>query len=124
MEWIARRLSPWTAWKLRNQISGSRFPGVYLLAHLETIPDFADPLDRRIIYIGETHSANADLKWRWREFNRCAFGVKDGGHSGGNTYRSKFGGTPNANLHVSALAVALEQPWYSAFILAAERLLI
>jgi hypothetical protein len=58
------------------------------------------------------------------EFQRCAFGTKDGYHSGGNTYRREFGATQQTNLYVSALAIDLEQPWYSAFILSAERLLI
>lgn len=125
MQWIGARLSPWTAWSLRDQINGSNLPGVYLLGHFDTAPGTVDPQDRRIIYVGETHAPNQGLKWRWRAFERCAFGTKAGSHAGGNTYQETFpGATQKADLCVSALPIDLSQPWYSAFILAAERLLI
>jgi hypothetical protein len=124
--WIADRLSPWTLWHQRSEFSplGWMLPGVYLLAHLESLPDTVNPTDERIIYIGETHSVDQGLKWRWRAFQQSAFKLGRGPHAGGNTYHRTFGVSREKELCVSALAVKLEQPWCSAFILAAERLLI
>lgn len=126
-EWIRDRLSPWHKWADRNQINGAELPGIYLLAHFESPPRIVDPTDKRVIYVGITGkkpSSNQALKWRWQQFRQSAFGAKDGPHSGGNTYQKEFGRTHEAKLYVSALAIAREHPWYSAFILAAERLLI
>lgn len=124
LEWISDRLSLWHKWSDRNQINGAELPGVYLLAHLEFPPSTVDPRDERVIYVGETHSSNQGLKWRWQEFQRSAFGPEQSNHAGGNTYRETFGPAHVAELYVSGLAIALEEPWYFAFILAAERLLI
>jgi len=123
-EWISDRLSPWRKWSDRDQVNGAELPGVYLLAHFESLPRSVDPMDKRVIYVGETHSSDQGLKWRWQGFQRSAFGPRPSSHAGGNTYREMFDPTHVANLYVSALPIALEQPWYSAFILAAERLLI
>jgi hypothetical protein len=99
-------------------------PGVYLLGHFESVPDTVDPTDDRIIYIGETHSVDQSLKFRWQAFQQGAFKLGSGPHSGGNTYHKTFGLTREKELCVSALALKLDQPLCSAFILAAERLLI
>ncbi len=124
--WIADRLSPWTLWPRRSEFSplGWMLPGVYLLAHLNSLPRNVDPTDERIVYIGETHAVDQSLKIRWQAFQQGAFKHGKGPHAGGNTYYRMFGVSRERELCVSGLALKLEQPWGSAFILAAERLLI
>jgi hypothetical protein len=124
--WIADGLSPWIQWSRRSEFSplGWMLPGVYLLAHLESLPDTIDPTDERIIYIGETHALDQALKFRWQAFHQGAFKLGNGPHAGGNTYHKTFGASREKELCVSALALKLDPPLRSAFILAAERLLI
>ena len=119
----------------RSKMRG--LPGVYLLAHFESSPRTVDPKDERIIYVGIAGKKDYDkksLKERWKQFHQAAFGnnAGNGPHSGGNTYARTFNPDRaerkaqelSGKLYVSALAIAREPPWYSAFILAAERLLI
>ena len=70
------------------------------------------------------HKPGRTLQDRWYEFDQSAFGKTYGNHAGGNTCRDEFGVARKPDLYVSALPVGLGDPWYSAFILAAERLLI
>jgi hypothetical protein len=82
-------LSPWCPWDARRDISDGhdgfayQYGGVYLLAHFSRPPrnQPADPLDDRIVYIGE----GRHLGRRWYQFERSA---KRGfsGHSGGHSY--------------------------------------
>jgi len=123
LRWIEGRLAPWTAWDHRDGIADSDCPGVYVLAHFATAPQTVDPLCSEVVYIGETHKHGRSLRDRWWEFDRSAFSGKEL-HAGGITYRAEFGPAQKPNLYVSALPVALDKPWYSAFIVAAERLLI
>ena len=84
------RFSPWVPWTERAFIPGSSDHGVYLLAHFgrRTVPKGpASPLDKHIVYIGETHK-QALLK-RWRNFATSAKrGAK--GHAGGRTYYRRY----------------------------------
>jgi len=122
--WIEGRSSPWTAWKDRGEIAENDRPGIYVLAHFFAAPRTVDPICSEVVYIGEAHKAGRSLRDRWREFDQSAFGKAYGNHAGGNTYRDEFGATQTLNLHVSALPIAVAESWYSAFILAAERLLV
>lgn len=93
--------SPWTAWESRAAIRGANQPGVYLLAHLPSIPrGSASPLEPRIVYIGETHRQT--LLARWRAFARSA---KTGrfSHAGGRSYHARFKGLC-PDLYVAAFA--------------------
>jgi len=81
--------SPWTPWEERNLLKNAHLPGVYLLLHREGgPPSRVVPLDRDIIYIGET--TDGSLVGRWQQFNRAAFQGRHG-HSGGLRYRETFG---------------------------------
>jgi len=93
--------SHWVRWAERTSLKDIHSPGVYLLAHLDTVPiGPADPQAEQIIYIGETCD---NLRDRWWQFNYSAFEGKFG-HSGGTTYWQTFGGQGN-NLHVTAFPV-------------------
>ncbi len=111
----------WTRWADRNTITRTDAPGVYILGRFhESPPSKVNPLDRRVIYIGET--AQQNLHGRWRQFERSAF-QGNFGHSGGRTYRDRVAKTPRY-LYVSALPVTIDDPAASAYIRAVERLLI
>jgi hypothetical protein len=90
-------------WDSRTALPNLDSPGVYLLAHFQQPPSGpASPLDPAIVYIGETHGKN--LKHRWSQFHRAAFCCKDDGHSGGISYRQRFGARID-DLYVSAFPV-------------------
>ncbi len=114
--------TPWVQWSSRKSLEGGKSPGVYLLAHFDSVPTGGAELNaREIIYIGET--CNNSLIGRWRQFHRSAFQGKYG-HSGGKTYRQEFG-DEGQNLYVSALPVEkLDEPMRSLFIRYVERKLI
>ena len=64
-------------------------PGVYTLGRFTAhVPPTVDLLDEAVIYFGET--CGQTLETRLWQFHRSAFLVKDG-HSGGWTYRERFG---------------------------------
>jgi hypothetical protein len=113
--------SEWVRWSDRKLLKGIEKPGIYLLAHFKSVPrGKAKPLSKRIIYIGESCSS---LRHRWYQFERAAFEAK-GGHSGGSTYRKKFGGK-GTNLYVAASPVdGLGEELRPFFIRYAERNLI
>ena len=118
-----RRLpfSRWTTWVQRHEIDLADAPGVYLLGRFDRPPPpEVNPLDQRVLYIGET--AQQSLRRRWYQFERSAFQGKSG-HSGGRTYRRHVAKSPR-RLYVSALPVTIEDPAASAYIRAVERLLI
>ena len=115
------RLSRWTPWADRNDITRSDAPGVYLLGRFRGPPPArVTALDEHVVYIGET--VQRKLRQRWRQFNRSAF---EGtfGHSGGATYRACVAKTPR-HLYVAALPVTIAEPAASSYIRAVERLLI
>ncbi len=108
--------SKWVQWENRKTLPYINCPGVYLLAKFRAVPNGrADPLDKNIIYFGETCR---DIKGRWGEFDRCAFREKSKGHTGGKSYKKKYGDS-GEDLHVSAFPVKgiskeLE-PWFIRF---------
>jgi hypothetical protein len=116
------RFSKWVKWDNREVLEDSDYPGVYLLAHFDIMPNEpADPITEQIIYIGET--CNQNLQKRWYQFNRSAFEGKFG-HSGGATYRGKFGDR-GETLYVAAYPVKeLNKHLRSFFIRYVERKLI
>lgn len=94
--------SSWRPWHSRTEISGVESGGVYLLAHFpKTAPKGAAcPLDRHIIYIGETHRQS--LVRRWSQFQRsAATGAR--GHAGGRTYYERYGKL-RGDLYVAAFS--------------------
>jgi hypothetical protein len=71
---VLRGFSPWCVWEARDKLAVdaddyvAAYSGVYVLAHFDGRPPrgAADPLDRRIIYIGE----GGVLGRRWYNFQR------------------------------------------------------
>ena len=114
--------SKWTNWEDREMLKDTRQPGVYILAHFDVAPEQpANPVNKQIIYIGET--CNQNLRKRWYQFNRSAFEGKFG-HSGGNTYRRIFGNL-DKNLYVAAFPVnQIDKKLQPFFIRYVERKLI
>jgi hypothetical protein len=79
---------------------------VYVLAHLDArVPrGAADPVDQRIIYVGE----GGWFKRRWYSFQRSI--AEHAGHSGGHSYRRAFKcKAPRPTLHIAALPIWLKQ---------------
>ncbi|MFH1750550.1 MAG: hypothetical protein ABH863_02635 [Candidatus Micrarchaeota archaeon] len=63
--------SKWHPWKERAKIVGIELPGVYILAIFRhRLPKVANPLDKSVIYIGETTGQN--FRKRWRQFNHSS----------------------------------------------------
>lgn len=65
----------WHRWKDRGSLDGVHLPGVYLLAHFQTVPGGpADPTEKQIVYIGgdrwTAHGAVANLRPGYRRKNR------------------------------------------------------
>ena len=116
------KFSKWVKWSERSKIDNSNFPGVYLLAKFKRVPkEHASPLDKNILYIGET--CKNTLKGRWKQFNSSACYNKDG-HSGGFTYYKKYKGNVK-DLFVSALPVMnLNEGLIHLFIRYTERKLL
>lgn len=120
------RFSEWVQWKKREKdLKNPDFPGIYMLAKFKkTIPKgSADPLLENIIYFGETCKR---LNERLRQFDRAAFrrGQSNDNHSGGRSYRERYGDA-GENLFVSIFPVkSLEGGLTSYFIRFQERKLI
>jgi hypothetical protein len=117
--------SGWAPWTERARLKGIDAPGVYVLAHFNTAPaENADPLTQEVIYVGET--CDRTLRWRWRQFHRCAFESKERGHSGGVTYSRLFGGKGIERLHVACFPVGdlLDDELRPLFIRYVERKLL
>jgi len=118
----------WTPWADRHSVHDCERPGVYLLGRFDEEPPAppvtVDPLDARVIYIGETCG---QLRKRWRQFHRAAFEQKHG-HSGGMTFAEQFCdnriGAACPWLYVAALPVCMDEPHASAYIRFVERSLI
>ena len=112
---------PWKQYDLRER---TNLPGVYLLAHMASVPAGpGDPLSSDVIYIGET--TGQTLEKRLYQFARSAFSRKSG-HSGGWTYSDTFlTGEPvetsPENLYVAVLPVDMELKKAKAYIKAVER---
>ena len=95
--------SPWVPWLKRTTIGIKYEPGVYALALGVKEGEEFNPLDRRVIYFGQTCGK---LAGRWGHFHREAFG--DGGaHAGATTYK-KLVNEPPHKLYVSACTVNLQ----------------
>lgn len=93
--------SKWYHWSERHLIKNSDLPGMYLLTKFDKAPEgFVDPLDKHIIYIGET---SRSLKRRWKEFDNSAF-HDTAGHSGGWRYKYTYGDN-GKDLYVAAMPV-------------------
>ncbi len=112
--------SRWMPWHEREALDGLAAAGVYALARFEGgAPEGVDVLDERTIYLGET--CDNSLRGRLGQFNRSAFGGKDG-HSGGWTYRQRFGPEDGRSLYLSVFPVPrMSEPYRSAFIRHVER---
>lgn len=113
------RFSPWLAWSQREKFGRGKHPGVYALGVFDGPPPaVTDVLDESVVYLGET--CNNSLLGRLYQFERSAFQARDG-HSGGWTYRSRFG-DKGERLYVSMFPVPqLPEPYRSAFIRHVER---
>jgi len=122
MELPEIRFGSWVRWTETNSIKDSDKSGVYMLSKFTTTPlGSANPLDKSVIYFGET--CNQSLRGRWRQFDDSAFQRKRG-HSGGRNYRDRFN-DDGADLYVAAMPVKLEdEPPRSQFIRFTERKLI
>jgi hypothetical protein len=129
-----REFTVWAPWSARDQVPDghgyriAEYSGVYLFAHFEKTPvGSANILDEAIFYVGEA----LWLADRWRQFERSARHGKSG-HSGGHSYRDKFGTTRWSQLHVAALPIWFgdaKQPrsaedWTQAYRLCVERRVI
>lgn len=108
---VRPEFTPWIPWTERLTVDEEgyklhEYSGVYLLAHIDGTPPRgdADPMDRRIIYVGE----GGGFKQRWYNFQRSV-GHKPG-HSGGHAYRLRYKQkTPLETLYVSAFPVWLKK---------------
>src|SRR3989442_758176 len=80
--------SQWYPWSVAETLDQYALPGVYALAHFDAAPKGdGNPLDRRVIYVGET--CGQTLGARLYQFDRSAFRSKPG-HSGGWTYSARY----------------------------------
>jgi hypothetical protein len=93
-------LKGWYRWDDAQDLSESRSPGVYLLAHFNKVPTSINPINANIIYIGET--CGQTLRQRWKQFSTSAFQNKFA-HSGGATYFHEF---PRGKRHQLFVAFA------------------
>lgn len=117
------KFTRWLRWKERDKIPDSNKPGVYALAKFNhrPPPGSADPLDKNIIYFGET--CRQSLRARWNQFNRSAFKGK-AGHAGGKNYRETYGDN-GLDLYVAACPVSIpDEALRSSFIRFLERKII
>lgn len=102
MELPKIEFSKWYGWYNRESIENISCPGVYILAKFKEVPKGkASPLDKNIIYIGET--CNNDFKGRLLQFHKSAFKSKSG-HSGGFSYNKKYGDNPDG-LYVAIMPI-------------------
>lgn len=113
----------WLPWSKRSQSKCAELPGVYLLAHFDSIqPGRVDPTTREVVYIGQT-AANS-LKRRWTNFEKSATTGKSS-HSGGRNYHDAFPQSELARLHVNPLPVYdISGRELRAYLLFVERSLI
>lgn len=126
-----RHFTKWRRWRERREIPDGHgykvesYAGVYLLAHFTSAPKRpASHLDDAIIYIGD----GSWLRRRWEQFEASALhGLP--GHSGGHSYRDRFGAGLWDRLHVAVLPIWFgknDQPrsaeeWTQVFRLYVER---
>ncbi len=120
MTWIQERMTPWTRWAERGKLPGAKVGGVYLIASFESSPpETVDPLDERIVCIGET----GYLPSRLNQFNRSVFKGREE-HNPAITLR-ELGAANERSLYVSVLALEpYGNPVVRAFVRVAERFLI
>lgn len=117
------KFTTWIRWKDRKKLAGFQAPGVYILANFtEDIPQkTGNPLDKRVIYIGETTKNN--LKNRCNQFHRSAFLLR-AGHSGGITYR-KVVDRDESSLYIAVFPlVDISEPISTMYIKFVERKLL
>jgi hypothetical protein len=113
----------WFPWKEMKGQLGLGDAGVYLLGNFPNeLPRNVQPIDSRVIYVGET--VNQSFTKRLRQFSHTAFQRKHG-HSGGWRFSELFAGnrvsSPQHWLFVSILPVRMEGPCKSAYIRYVER---
>ncbi len=82
------KFTHWVSWSERSSLRGMGLPGIYLLGRFSKPPSGkASPIEKRIIYIGET--SRSKLGKRLREFHYTAFDGR-GDHPGGRLYRRAY----------------------------------
>jgi hypothetical protein len=82
------RFCEWTPWHDRNDISGLKHPGVYVIAHApEPMVPKAFEWRKEVIYIGMTNSESG-LRGRLKQFDNTIIGKT--GHGGADRVRYKF----------------------------------
>ncbi len=101
----------WVNWKEQRSLPGLDKPGLYMMAHGELMRGAADPLDKQIVYIGET--CNNTLQGRWHQFHRSAIQGKNG-HTAGTIYHETFG-DDQSRLFVAAFPVEISDDTTAAF---------
>jgi len=103
MSLLRINFSTWYSWARRKKIPHYKEPGVYAFARFKKPPKGkANPLDKSIIYFGETCSS---LGKRLYQFEQSAFRGKRA-HSGGSNYRKKHPhDTKGKDLYVAAMPV-------------------
>jgi len=81
--------APWVRWADKSRLPDKSKSGVYIIGRFENKPPLgpADPLDKGVVYVGE--SSTGRLQSRWRSFERSV-GSK-GKHRGGKRYKEMFG---------------------------------
>ena len=81
--------APWVRWANKSSLPDRSKSGVYIIGRFENEPPLgpADPLDKGVVYIGE--SSTARLQNRWRSFERSV--RSKGKHRGGKRYKEMFG---------------------------------
>lgn len=80
--------SRWRSWRLRDELSDLKFPGVYVVAY--SSPDLSDRAfswRKEIIYVGMTNAASG-LKGRLKQFDNTIVGKT--GHGGADKIRYRF----------------------------------
>lgn len=107
---VRAEFTPWLRWDRREfPIEGyplHEYSGVYVLAHFDSPPPegHANPVDPRVIYVGE----GAWLGRRWYSFERSV--ARKPGHSAGHSYRKRYQCVrPLAHLHVAAFPIWLRE---------------
>lgn len=124
------KFGKWYDWSKREKIESSKEPGVYLLAKdvaSQELDKPANPLDKRIVYIGQTCGRKdvRSLQKRWKEFHNTVL-KGEGNHAGGETYVKKYGSGERSllGLFVAAMPVNLEKLMQGLFIKYVERKLL
>jgi hypothetical protein len=99
LQQVQDRLTPWAAWSRRNDIE--ELSGIYIIAEFqESPPAQVDPLDQRVVCIGEAHAQT--VPQRLKQFFTNSHGP---GYRGVHEH-----GLWADNLYVSVVS-PLPEPW-------------